>query len=162
MGRLVTGSELKEGTVALSVPHGDLLAQLAVTLARWGAEIERLEAEMDGLRQAGIFADKGGRPVVPQWWERKEDGRHAGHYLLWPAEYAKRAGRKQREFVKAARYQAAREKVWRTVSYVSYRDQRDALLAKTKEVGQRLSALAQELAAWSAPKQDVDTPTVKS
>lgn len=141
MRRRVTGLELEQGAVVLDVPHGDLLARLGATLAHWRAESQRLMQKMGELEALGLFLDASGEPVVPSWWEHKEDGRHVGWYLVWPAEYAKRAGRKQREPVKASNYEAARKKVWRTTNYIQLKTRRDALITRVEAVGHELSRL---------------------
>ena len=74
--RLVTASDLETRTVTIDVPHGQLLARVGASLGRWQEQVDQLLAEMAKLQEAGIFLDETDNPVVPGWWERKENGHH--------------------------------------------------------------------------------------
>lgn len=145
--KMVTGLELARGEAALDLPFGDILAQIGAALTRLQLEIEALATRIEAIKSQGVFLNEDGAPVVPSWWERKQDGRDAGWYLIWPADYAKRAGRKRREPISAADYQAARAKVWRTLTLAKLQGEQAAIRARLDRLGAALARLATEMDA---------------
>lgn len=129
-------------TIGQDVPHGDLLARAGRELVYWQEKIDRLGDQMATLEAARIFLDDDGDPVVPGWWQRKEDGHHKAWYLVWPAKYARRSGRKRRQYVKAADYEATRATVARTLDYANLKARRDRLARQIEAVGGDLARLA--------------------
>ena len=140
---MVTNLDLESRTVTINVPHGELLARAGASLGRWQEEVDRLTEEMARLQKTGVFLDDDDNPVVPGWWERKERGHHIAWYLVWPAKYARRSGRKRREYVKAADYEATKAKVERTLEYANLKARRDRLSRELEQAGQELTRLVE-------------------
>lgn len=145
--KVVTGLELVRGKAILNLPFGDVLAKIGAKLTRLQLEADALETKLEAIKSQGVFLDEDGAPVVPSWWERKQDGRDAGWYLIWPADYAKRAGRKRREPIKSTDYQVARAKVWRTLTFAKLKEKQDKIIARIDSFGAALSRLATEMDA---------------
>lgn len=143
MARDVTGLELEMRTVTIDVPHADLLVEIGKVLARWQEEIDRLSGEMARLQDAGVFLDENGTPVVPGWWERKENGHHAAWYLVWPRRYVRKTGRKRRQYVKVSDYEPTKAKVQRTLEYAELQLRLNRLTRQIEETGQDLTKLAE-------------------
>jgi len=139
--RVVTSFQLETRAVTIGVPHGDLLAKVGVSLGRWQEEVDRLSGDMSGLQSDGVFLD-GDNAVVPGWWERKEDGHHKAWYLVWPAEYARRSGRKRREYVRRDDLEMTRAMVQRSLEYASLKVRADRLTQQIEAVGFDLTRLA--------------------
>lgn len=138
----MTGLQLETRTVTIGVPHGDLLAKVGASLGRWQEEVDHLFGQMAGLQSEGVFLD-GDAAVVPGWWERKEDGHHKAWYLVWPAEYARCAGRKRREYVRRDDLETTRATVQRSLEYASLKVRADRLTQQIEAVGFDLSRLAE-------------------
>lgn len=143
MSQVVTAIQLETGAVTIDTPGGDILARAGSGLFRWQEQTELLAREMAKLQEAGIFLDPEGSPVVPGWWQRQEDGQHVAWYLVWPAGYARRAGLKRRQYVKAAEYEATRAKVERTLEYSSLKQSYDRLVRETEQAVQELARLVE-------------------
>jgi hypothetical protein len=143
MAKVVTSFDFDVGIVTIEVPQGDLLVAIGAALGRWGDEARRLAADMARLRGDGVFLDEDGEPVVPGWWERKDKGRHVAWYLVWSHEYARQAGRKRREYVRAGDYEATKVKVERTLEYANLKARHDKVTAQIERAGQELRKLVE-------------------
>jgi hypothetical protein len=147
--RLVTSLDLETRTVTIDVPHGELLANAGASLGHWQEQVDRLKGELAELQEAGIFLDEADNPLVPGWWERKENGHHIAWYLVWPAKYArsehaKIAGRKRRQYVKESDYEATKAQVQRTLEYANLKSRHDTLARNIEQAGRDLAKLVEK------------------
>jgi len=107
-------------------------------------QVEQLEEEMIRLQEAGIFLDEESSPVVPGWWEKKENDQHVAWYIVWPTGYARKAGIKRRQYIKPADYEATKAKAQRTLEYASLKLRRDKLAGQIERAGQELAGMAEK------------------
>jgi hypothetical protein len=85
-----------------------------------------------GKRDNRTGLSREGKPVVPTWWERKDEGRTVGWYLNWPTWYAQQEAGKQRwrEYIRKEHLEETRAKVERSKQYVTLENERARLQGK--------------------------------
>jgi hypothetical protein len=121
-----------------AAPHADLLQRIGAGLATLQARLDKLDGQLAGLREAGVFLDASGAAVVPSWSERKEDGRHIGWVLVWPSNYAEEAGVSRRKYVSKSDLEATRARTERTKEYARLMDDYRRLARDLAAVGHEL------------------------
>ncbi len=155
-GKVVTGFDFSARVVTIDVPHGDLLTALATALSNWHDRTRRLDADMAVLCGHGVFLDPDGGAVVPGWWERKRDGRHVAWYLVWSHKHARKTGCKRRQYVKAARVEATRAKVARTLEYANLAAWREEVADQMDQVGRALAGIVEKFEMVTTPARRHD------
>lgn len=122
------------------LPHADLLTRAKTGLANWQYHVDRLARQLEDLRQAGVYLDPDGQPVVPSWTERTNgDGQHVAWYLVWPSSYVAATGHKRREYINKKRYEWVKANVERTREYMNLDHQRRDLQNKIDWAGRELT-----------------------
>jgi hypothetical protein len=132
----VTERETTKAVVTISA----LLDRARAALASWRFDADHAAAEMAVLREAGVFMDETGAPVLPTWWERLD---RPSRWLIWPAHYARRAGLPRRQRVAPGELEDIEAKRQRTLAYANAKERRDRLLARIEDVHQDLAQLAE-------------------
>jgi hypothetical protein len=119
-------------TVPDDIPCNDLLNRIIAGLDSIQKVIDTIDEELSTLRDAGVFLSREGKPVVPTWWERKDEGRTVGWYLNWPTWYAQQEAGKQRwrEYIRKEHLEETRAKVERSKQYVTLENERARLQGK--------------------------------
>ena len=121
-------------------PHEKQLTEIRELLIHWQARTDMLGDQIADLLHQGVYHYEG-TPVIPGWWDRKDNGRTIAKYLVWPTAYAESTDTKRREYIRKEDIDSTQATINRTRKYQKLRDEYHSLQARLDQIGRELDRI---------------------